>query len=165
MRQSKKFAVTSFLLIIFYLLLGNARSVKQNPFIPGAVIAVNMIVPVLAGKLGGKRMGAFVGFFATLLNALSPAGSVFEFAAILPHTIMGYVAGSISKSQPIPIVALTLIIGHAFNLLSFIAFGLMQFSVLQNLFFWYGLTYELFYGIITIIIIYFIIQLAFRGRL
>ena len=63
--------------VILYVLLGNARSIQPNPFIPGAVIAVNMVVPVLTGILFGRVPGLLVGLLGTLLNAVSPAGSLF----------------------------------------------------------------------------------------
>jgi LytS/YehU family sensor histidine kinase len=147
-----KFVVFTFVFILIYVLLGNARSVEPNPFIPGAVIAFNMVVIVIAGIIGGKRMGAIVGFFATLFNTLSPAGSVFEFAAIIPHTIMGFSAGYLRSKMATPFVALTLLIGHGLNLLFFLVFGLMSYTVLLQGMFWVGIGYETFLGIIGVII-------------
>ena len=96
------------ILIAVYILLGNSRSIQPNPFIPGAIIAVNMIVPVIAGILFGSWTGFLVGIFGTFLNSLTPAGSFFEFLAVLPHGIMGFLAGYFSGKLPSPILSLSL---------------------------------------------------------
>ena len=160
--SSRKSIVLMLVLIVIYILLGNARSVKPNPFIPGAVVALNMIVVVVAGIIGGKKMGATVGFFATLFNAFSPVGSVFEFAAIIPHTIMGYLAGYLRLKVATPFVALTLLVGHGLNIAFFLIFGLMTYTVLLQSLFWLGIAYETFFGIIGIVITHAIYRMGFE---
>jgi len=151
-------------LIVIYVLLGNARSIQSNPVIPGAVIAANMIVPVIAGILFGKRTGALVGFFGTLLNALSPAGTVFEFAAIIPHAVMGWSAGFIKEKMPRFIAAFALIIGHVLNIDFFILFKLINFSQIANWIFWRSLVYESFAEIVSIVLIVSIYRLGFEEK-
>jgi uncharacterized membrane protein len=79
-----------------------------------------MVIPVVAGIIFGPRVGAGAGFLGTLLNALiyqfvSPPRAVFEFLAIIPHTIMGAVAGSLRGKIPTPFIAPTIAIGHVLN--------------------------------------------------
>jgi uncharacterized membrane protein len=92
-------------LILLYVLMGNSRAIQENPFIPGAIIAVNMIVPVVGGILFGRACGFWVGLIGTALNALTPAGSLFEVLAIIPHAAMGYTAGQLSGRVPTPFPA------------------------------------------------------------
>ncbi len=152
------------ILILIYVMLGNSRSLEQNPFIPGAAIAVNMIVPVIAGILFGRKTGLFVGLFGTFINTLTPAGSVFELLAIIPHGIMGYSAGALKRRVASPIAALALTIGHALNILLFSLFGLMDLSAFSDPSFYYGLIYEVFIGIITIVIIITIARLGMKDN-
>ena len=140
-------------LVVLYVLLGNARSVQPNPFIPGAVIAVNMIIPVIAGILFGVRTGLAVGFFGTLLNALSPIGNLFEYLSIIPHLIMGGTAGLLKGKIPSPYIALTILIGHSLNLTLYWLFGLIPETLFGSLVFWYGIGYEALIGIVVIIVL------------
>ena len=162
MKIDKRGIIQVIILISIYILLGNARSIEQNPFIPGATIAVNMIVPVIAGILFGPKCGVLTGIFGTLLNSFTPAGSIFELLAILPHGLMGLFAGLLNKKVASPIAALTLSIGHALNLLFFTAFGLILPGTFRNPDFWLGTGYEVFIGIIAIILITTIYRLAIR---
>jgi predicted PurR-regulated permease PerM len=147
-------------LICVYVLLGNARGVQANPFMDGASVAVNMIIPVLAGMLLGMRAGASVGFFGTLLNALSPAGSLFEFAAIIPHTAMGMVAGYLkTKGNPSPTSALSIIVGHVFNTVVFLVAGLISFDTVTDISFWQAITGEVVFAALTVLVVYKLIKL------
>ena len=38
-------------MVLLYVLLGNMSSIQKNPIVPGAIVAVNMIIIVLAGIL------------------------------------------------------------------------------------------------------------------
>ncbi|MDP7115752.1 MAG: hypothetical protein QF632_04440 [Candidatus Woesearchaeota archaeon] len=146
--------------IIIYVLLGNARSIQSNPFIPGAIIAVNMIIPVIFGILFGRGQGLMVGLLGTFFNAMSPARNAFELLAILPHGVMGFTAGFFRKKWPTPVLASTLLIGHVLNLFMFTIFGLLPSSVFSSASFYYGLLYETFTGIIAVIIITALFNLA-----
>ena len=147
---------------LLYLLLGNARSIQPNPFIPGANIAVNMVVPVVTGILFGQVPGLLVGLLGTLLNAISPAGSLFEFLSIVPHGIMGCVAGHFREKMPTPIVACSLVVGHGLNILAYVLFGALSFESLLRLTFWYGLGYETFAGVIAVTILAGIYRVGFQ---
>jgi uncharacterized membrane protein len=148
--------------VILYVLLGNARSIQPNPFIPGAIIAVNMVIPVLAGILFGRVAGLLVGLLGTLLNAVTPAGSLFEFLSIVPHGIMGWVAGHYREKVPTLILACSLIVGHGLNILMYVLFGALSFASLLHLTFWYGLAYETFAGVIAVSILAGIYRLGFQ---
>jgi len=140
-------------LIVIYVMLGNSRSLEPNPFIPGATIAVNMIVPVLGGILFGARCGFLVGMFGTMANTLSPAGSVFEMLAIVPHSLMGLTAGILKKRYASPISSMSLLVGHMLNILMFTVFSLIPFEILTEFRFWTGILYETFIGVVAIIVI------------
>ena len=140
------------ILIALYVLIGNARSIQENPIIPGAVIAVNMIVPVIGGILFGWRVGLAVGLFGTLFNAFSPAGNEFELHAVIPHGVMGFTAGYLRDRLPTIFAACSIIVGHFLNIATFLLFNLITFSVINSVQFWYGLAFESLAGIITIVV-------------
>lgn len=144
--------------VIIYVLIGNARSIQPNPFIPGAVIAVYMVVPVVAGILFGCRVGLMVGLLGTLFNALSPAGSAFEFAAIVPHGIMGFTAGCLRGKMPTPFVAGAILVGHVLNIISYRIFGLIDGSSSLN---FYAIAAEALIGMMTVYVIVTIYRLGF----
>lgn len=148
-------------LVVLYVLIGNARSIQPNPFIPGAAIAVYMVVPVVAGILFGCRTGFLVGALGSLLTAISPAGTAFEFASILPHAIMGMAAGCLRGKFPTPFVAATILIGHVLKIFAYLATGLMQMSLLMTSSFWIGIAYESLVGIMTIYVIVTMYRMGF----
>jgi len=158
-RKIQPWVWQSLVLIILYILLGNSRSVQPNPFIPGAVIAVNMIIPVIGGILFGKRVGLLAGFFGTLINA-ALTGSVFEYIAIIPHSIMGFVAGYYMKKLPSPALSFSILIGHGLNIILFLAFKLIP---SLSIWFWYGLAYESFAEILGIIVVTTLYKMIFEG--
>ncbi|MDR5683111.1 MAG: ECF transporter S component [Armatimonadota bacterium] len=97
-----------------------------NPMIPGAVIALNMTVVVIAGILFGPAVGGMVGLVGTAVNfVLTPtAAKPFEGWAILPHTAMGAAAGLARNAHPV-LASLTILVGHALNVLFYVATGLL----------------------------------------
>ncbi len=152
--------------VLLYALIGSARSIEMNPFIPGAVIAIYMVVPVIAGILFGARVGLLVGLFGTAANAgiyqlYDPDRAVFEALAVLPHGIMGMMAGWLRGRLPTPLIAPTIVIGHGLNIVVFLAAGKMEADALRDGQFWLGLGYESLIGIITIIIMVTVYRLGF----
>jgi len=117
-----------------------------------------MVVPVVAGILFGARVGLLVGIFGTLANALSPAGSAFEFAAIVPHGVMGLSAGCLRGKMPTPFVAGTILVGHVLNIVSYRVFGLIDGSAPLN---FYALAAEALIGMMTVYVIVTIYRLGF----
>jgi len=151
-RFSKKELMITIVMIILYLILGNINSIKSNPVVPGAIVAVNMIVVVIAGILFGKKVGLGTGLAGTFVNA-AITGSGFELAAIIPHTIMGWYAGKIANKKRLVISSLAIIVGHILNIIMFLITGLLSISALANSYFWMGLIYGAVFGIISISLI------------
>lgn len=111
------------LLAALYVVVGQFTGRIPNPMVPGANLALNMTVVVIAGSLLGPLLGGLVGLLGTLLNAVSPAGNPFEYAAIIPHTIMGITAGLIARVS-MPAAALAIIVGHVLNIAAFVTLPL-----------------------------------------
>ena len=95
-----------------------------NPMVPGAIIALNMILPVLAGYFYGPWSGVVVGGAGTGIAAVL-GGSVFNYLAILPNAIMGGVAGISSRFRSDFLTASTILVGHTLNMLVFIGTGII----------------------------------------
>jgi uncharacterized membrane protein len=165
MKLARKEIIQIAVMVALYILLGNSRSIQPNPVVPGAVIAINMIVPVLAGILFGRQAGFVVGILGTTLNSFFPASTAFEIAAIAPHGIMGFAAGWLKQRAPAFIASGALIIGHLLNILMFVLLGLMKFNIIIGIRFWYGLGYEIIVGMLAVIIIVAIYNLAFMDTL
>src|SRR5688572_27624350 len=103
------------LLAALYVVVGQVVRFVHNPMVPGAIIALNMIVIVIAGILLGPAAGALVGMIGTAVNGfLTPAGNAFERAAIVPHLIMGLTAGIIGR-RSVFAGALCVLVGHGLN--------------------------------------------------
>jgi uncharacterized membrane protein len=157
-------ALTVAIFALLYVLIGNARSVHDNPFIPGAIVSVSVIVPVLAGILFGQRAGFLTGIFGTALNYLSPAGSLFELLSIIPHGIMGFSAGFLKRRFSTPIAALALVVGHILDTSVYIALNIIPRDTVTNPQFWSGMAYETFIGVIGITLITSIYRLGFDKK-
>ncbi len=139
------------LLAAVYVVLGQVVRFIPNPMVPGAVIALNMVVVVIAGMLLGPAAGALVGLVGTFVNAVSPAGNPFEWAAIIPHTIMGLVAGLVGGRSRV-VGALTIIVGHVLNVAAFILVGLMPATQMAVTIFSIGLLTEVVIDVVVILI-------------
>lgn len=140
-----------FVMVILYVLLGNINSLVPNPMIPGAVVAVNMIIVVLSGILFGKEVGLITGLMGTAINAVI-TGSSFEYASIIPHLIMGWAAGKIKDKSGLLGSSLSIIIGHALNIIAYLISGLMTATDINSTF-WKGRGYEAIFGVISIVIL------------
>jgi len=139
------------LLAAMYVVLGQVTRFIPNPMVPGANVAINMVVVVIAGMLLGPGAGALVGLVGTLVNAVSPAGNPFEWAAVIPHTIMGLTAGLVGRRAMI-VGALTIIVGHVLNVGAFILVGLMPATQMAVTIFSVGLLTEVVIDVIVIMI-------------
>ena len=147
-----------------YVVLGQLVRFIPNPMVPGAIIALNMVVVVIAGILLGPVAGALVGLVGTGVNSISPAGNAFEVAAIIPHAIMGFVAGWVGGRVPTIIAALTIIVGHVLNVLVFILAGLMPANQMTATVFSVGLLAEVVADIVVIIILVPVLRPLVKGR-
>lgn len=107
--------IPALVLIGVYALLANARTASANPFAPGDPVDVPMLLPVLAGVLFGPLNGLLVGFFGTMLSATTPSGDLFDVLSILPHAIMGWLAGWLAGRVPTPIPMLAIYAGLFLN--------------------------------------------------
>ncbi len=139
------------LLAAIYVVLGQVTRFIPNPMVPGANVALNMVVVVIAGMLLGPGAGALVGLVGTLVNAISPSGNPFEWAAVIPHTIMGLTAGLVGRRALVP-GALTIIVGHVLNVAAFIIVGLMPAAQMAVTIFSIGLLSEVVIDVIVIVI-------------
>jgi uncharacterized membrane protein len=135
-----------------YVVLGQVVRFIPNPMIPGAIIALNMVVVVIAGILLGPVAGALVGLIGTGANAISPAGNPFEVAAIVPHTVMGFAAGLAGSRVPTVIAALSILVGHVLNILVFVWTGLLPLTDVTGAVFFGGLAFETVVDVVVIVI-------------
>lgn len=149
--MSTRQMVQAAVLAAIYVVVGQVVRFIPNPMVPGAIIALNMVVVVIAGILLGPAAGASVGFLGTLVNALSPSGNAFEWAAVIPHTIMGLTAGVVGR-RSVVFGALTVIVGHALNILAFLVVRLLPMNQLAVTIFSIGLLVEVVIDVVVIVI-------------
>jgi len=122
-KRKQVFGVTAFTLIYPAMQVLVIQYIP-NPMVPGAIIALNMIMPVLAGFFFGPWCGAIAGGAGTGIAALL-TGSIYTALAIVPHTIMGAVAGWTGKYRSEFLTASTILIGHFLNMLLYIRTGVI----------------------------------------
>lgn len=111
--------------IILYNILYLFTHFIPNPAVPNGYIAINMIVPVIAGYLFGPMSGFIVGAFGVGINTLINASSI-TLIAIFPIMMMGYLAGYIGKFRNTFIASLTIVVGHCLNILYFYRHGQIE---------------------------------------
>ncbi len=121
----KKRAIGLAILTLLYAALHPLVQVIPNPMVPGAIVALNMVLPVLAGYLYGPLSGAIAGGVGTALSA-GLWRDPFDAVAILPHLVMGLVAGWVGHSRQQVLSAGTILIGHSLNMLLYLRLGLLQ---------------------------------------
>ncbi len=155
---------TSILIGIFsYCALGLLLQGLPNPMLPGGMVALNMVIIVIVAYFNGPVAGAIVGFTATFVNFLLKLplyGSPdwYELGAILPHTIMGAVAGVVARNNGKITTGITIVIGHTLNLLVFLISGLLPLTLILNPIFWNGILAEAAINVIVIALVIGIIQ-------
>jgi uncharacterized membrane protein len=158
--------INAFIFIVLYIIIGQVNSFIENPMIPGAIIAVNMVIIVLAGILFGKEVGLIVGLMGTSINAVimgNASGANFEFASILPHLIMGWTAGKLGEKYEPLISSSAILVGHALNITAYLIFGLMKTKDINSAF-WRGIGYEAILGVVSIVVISWIYIRIFRKK-
>ncbi len=142
--------------VIAYVIIGQLTHFICNPMLSRASLALNMVVPVVLGYWGGSLTGMIVGALGTLLNFLVklPFYGIdgFEFLAILPHALMGGVAGWKGLRGIRVGTALTILVGHALNLLVYLLSGLVSINTLQDFEFWLGLSAEIMVNLVFIVL-------------
>jgi LytS/YehU family sensor histidine kinase len=155
-----------FIFIFLYVIIGQFNSYVKNPMVPGAIVAVNMIIIVIAGILYGKEVGLITGLMGTSINAVV-MGNVtptnFEYASIIPHLIMGWTAGKLKEKNGLLMSSFAIIVGHALNIITYLIAGLMKTTDVNSIFF-KGMAYEAIFGIISIVIISWLYIKIFREK-
>lgn len=120
-RTKRLIGITVFILL--YPLLRPVVQYIPNPMVPGAIVAFNMILPVLAGYFYGPWSGAVAGGVGAALSALLWV-DMFDGLAVLPHAIMGATAGWTGRTRSEILSAATILVGHALNMVFFLRLGL-----------------------------------------
>jgi len=158
--------IQSLISTALYAALGNARGLDRHPLfeIEGAHVAVWMVVPVIAGSLGGLRTGALVGILGPMTQYLTPGGTNLDLLNTLPHCAMGCLAGHLGKHHANPIPALALILGHVLNAIVFSIAGVWgpETWITPSI---YGLVaQEIAVGIVVVTVVVNIVHLVGHSR-
>lgn len=96
-----------------------------NPMIEGAILAFNMILPVLCGFLYGPMSGFVAGAVGVGICSLM-FGSLYDAASVVPSAVMGYIAGELGKRRSEVLASLSIFVGHSLNLLFFYRLGIVK---------------------------------------
>ena len=124
MRHVSRRLVGVAVLTVLYPALAPLVRLMPNPMVPGAYVALNMIFPVLAGYFYGPRSGVAAGGLGAGLAALLMV-DMFDVLAVLPHAVMGGLAGYLGRNRSELVASTALLSGHALNMLFFIRLGLL----------------------------------------
>ncbi len=125
MIQNKTRILGVLLLVLLYPAIAPLTRHIPNPMVPGASIALQMILPVLAGYFFGPLSGMVAGGCGAATSALLYV-DMFDALAVFPHSVMGYMAGRLTKYESDIIPASTIIIGHILNMIFFLRLDLIQ---------------------------------------
>ncbi len=148
----RKHLLPVLLFVALYLLINHARGVPLNPF-TAQPLSLALIVPVLAGILFGRTVGFLTGFFATLIDGFLFGFSAMTLATVIPHALMGGLAGTLAVRFMAPVSATALFAGHALRVLFFFVFGFLSFSQLSTPAVWLGIFTEGIMGVFAVIIL------------
>ena len=124
MKAQRKRIIGIIVFTLLYPIGAHTAEHIPNPMVPGAIVALNMIFPVLAGYFYGPISGALVGGFGTAISALWRV-SMFDAVSIGPHIVMGLTAGWVGKYRSDVLCSLVVVLGHALNLMFYARMGLM----------------------------------------
>lgn len=102
----------------------------SNPMIDGAILAFNMILPVLCGFLYGPMSGFVAGAVGLGISSLM-FGSLYDASSVLPSAIMGYIAGKLGKRRSAVLSSFSIFVGHSLNLVFFYRLGIAKFTMDQ----------------------------------
>lgn len=99
-----------------------------NPMVPGAIVSLNMILPILAGYFYGPLSGITVGSTGTLLAALLGTNQ-FYMVGIYSMGLVGALAGWIGRQHRAEInTAVTIVLSHALNIFILTRLGMLVIS-------------------------------------
>lgn len=93
-----------------------------NPMVPGAIVALHMVFPVMSGFFYGPVSGALTGCVGTALAWIVWQGP-FDLLAIVPHLCMGLLAGFLGRTRSEVVASLAIAPGHILNICFYVAFG------------------------------------------
>lgn len=121
-----------------------------NPLVPSANIALNMIFPVLAGYFFGPASGAVAGGVGTGLSALV-GNDIYDALAVLPHTLMGALAGAAGARRSPFLAVLALACGHILNITFYWRFDQLRVDRVDTLLL--GLAAETTVGAVAVVLV------------
>jgi signal transduction histidine kinase len=141
----------------------------ENPVISDGILALDMVLPVVAGILFGPRMGLLAGLFgASITYLISLPSGIFDssliLCAILPLGVAGYLSGILSRRYSIFISSLSIALVHPLNIGAFYLFGLRSSSELFTGSVGIGLVGEVMIDIIAINLICLIYEWWHSGK-
>ncbi len=108
-----------------YPLFAPLLSGVPNPMVPGAVVALHMVFPVMAGFFYGPVSGALAGGVGTFASWLVWGGP-FDLLATVPHLLMGLLAGILGGNRSEFAASLAIVPGHLMNMAVYLSFGLLH---------------------------------------
>lgn len=115
--------------ISFTLLFPVTAPVMQyipNPMVPGAIVSLNMILPILAGYFFGPLSGLVAGAVGVWLTALFQVDQ-FYLSGVFTLGLIGMLAGLIGRNHRAEIsTAVTIILAHIINILVLIRMGMLS---------------------------------------
>ncbi len=115
-------------IIVFSLLFPAVALLVQyipNPMVPGAIVSLNMVLPVLAGYFFGPLSGLLAGSSGALLAALLLSDHYY-LVGIYSLALAGALAGWIGKQRRLKILsAATILVAHALNMFTLLRTNLL----------------------------------------
>jgi len=123
-----------------------------NPMVPGAIVSLNMILPVLAGHFYGPLSGAIAGGVGTLLAALWLSNKFYA-VGLISMTILGAIAGWAGIRRSETLSAMTIIPAHLLNMLLLTHLELLVIQPEQIKVILLGLATETMIDIVAIVLV------------
>lgn len=123
-----------------------------NPMVPGAIVSLNMILPVLAGHFYGPLSGLIAGGLGVWLAVIFQADQ-FYIAGVFSMAVTGVAAGWAGKYRSELLSASTIIIAHALNILTLTRIGLLAIPPEQVGAMALGLATETIIDVVAIVLI------------
>ncbi|MFP4345656.1 MAG: sensor histidine kinase [Anaerolineales bacterium] len=142
--------------VLAYVLLQQVTPYLPNPLVITEHLQLHLIVPVVAGYFGGSLPGALVGLIGSLVSLLleAPLGAggdlPRQLLLLLPHTIMGAVAGWARMRRTRMKAALVVLVGYGLDLTARLLGGELALSTLLESTFWTGLLAD---GMVNLILV------------
>ncbi len=149
-------------ILVFTFLFPVLASLVQyipNPMVPGAIVSLNMILPILAGYFFGPLSGLITGSTGVLLAALFQADQ-FYIVGVYSMGFVGVLAGWIGGRRRLQILsAATIFIAHTMNILVLLRIRMLDIPLDRVGVTLLGLVTE---SVIDIIAVLLIIELLWR---